>query len=66
MKKIIIKDTDWARCPICHRVWVSHYVLFGFWYIAWQAKDGRLPPANLPDKLCLDHVEEILVDGRRK
>jgi hypothetical protein len=54
MSKIIIKETDWARCPTCNKILVSNYVLDGFWYIEWQSKN-RFPPVNLPEKLCLDH-----------
>jgi hypothetical protein len=67
MKGTEINDGEsWARCPICNVIWDASFVSCGFCYIPWQVKDCGLPPAELPQKLCPDHVEEIVVDGRRK
>ena len=62
------KYFSWARCPICNVVWNSSNVAFSFWYDEWPYVN--LPvPAELPVKLCPEHVEEIVVeyvDGRKK
>ena len=61
-----IKDGEkWARCPICNAVWDTGSML-GSWYFRWHVKDSDLPPAELPQKLCPEHVEEIVLAGRRK
>jgi Zn finger protein HypA/HybF involved in hydrogenase expression len=66
MKEIEIKDGEsWARCPICNVIWDTSLVLYGC-YFSWDVENRPLPPAKLPQKLCPDHVEEIVIDGRRK
>ena len=59
-------DTGWTRCPICNVIWNSSLVVSGSWYPRRPVKDCDLPLENLPEKLCPDHVEEIVIDGRRK
>jgi hypothetical protein len=58
------EDTNWARCPICNVIWDTRSVLYG-WYVSWDFRHC-LPPTELTEQLCPDHVGSILVDGRRK
>ena len=68
MKEIVIKDPEnWARCSICNVIWDSFpEYLGGSWYFRWPVQDCDLSPKKLPEKPCPDHVEEIVVDGRKK
>jgi len=66
---IYSKHYSWARCPICNVIWNSSNVGFSFWYEEWPNVDRYPLPAKLPERLCPDHVEEIIVDyvdGRKK
>ena len=58
------EDINWARCPICNVVWNTKSVLYG-WFISWDFRDC-LPPTELTEQLCPDHVRSILVDGKKK
>ena len=60
------EDTNWARCPVCNVIWDKSFLLHGFWYIRWTLDYDSVPPAKLLEAPCPDHVEEIVVDGRRK
>ena len=63
----VSEDTRWAWCEECNDVWDTKRLLYGF--------ARCLPPDDaqsddplaekLPNKLCPDHAEEIVVDGRR-
>ena len=66
MKEEIKNQENWARCPICNVVWHTSSVFGGSWYPRRPVKDCDLSPEKLPEKPCPDHVEEIVVDGRRK
>lgn len=66
MKEEIKDRESWTRCPICNVVWDTSSVSGGSWYPPRPVKDSDLPPEKLPEKPCPDHVEEIVVDGRRK
>ncbi|HVP79515.1 MAG TPA: hypothetical protein VMV04_16640 [Thermodesulfobacteriota bacterium] len=68
MKEIVIKNPEnWARCPICNVIWnITTEFLGGSGYFRWEVEDCDLPPGKLPERLCPDHVEEIVVDGRKK
>ena len=66
MKQEIKDRESWARCPICNVVWNTSSVSGGSWYRRRPVRDCDLPQKKLPEKLCPDHVEEIVVDGRKK
>ena len=66
MKEEINDRESWTRCPICNVVWDTSSVSGGSWYPRRPVKDCNIPLEKLPEKLCPDHIEEIVVDGRRK
>jgi hypothetical protein len=63
-------NLPWARCPICNIVWdtTDGDVSLTFWYYRWPDVNRYPVPAELPERLCPDHVEEIVFedDGTRK
>ena len=62
------QDAVWARCPICNVIWDTKSVQASFYYFIYTPEDCAPLPAKLPERLCPDHVEEIVMDldGRRK
>jgi hypothetical protein len=63
----VSEDPRWAWCGLCNDVWDTKRVLYGFARCL-PPDDGRWddPLAEkLPNKLCPDHAEEIVVEGRR-
>jgi len=63
-----LQDDVWARCPICDVTWDTESVKGSFYYFIYAPEECGPLPANLPERLCPDHAQEIVMDldGRRK
>jgi hypothetical protein len=62
------QEAAWARCPICNVTWDTKSVRASFYYFIYAPEDYGPLPAKVPERLCPDHAEEIVMDldGRRK